>query len=33
LEIMLHIATLVERHLKELDIVHPVGIVEEFARV
>jgi len=33
LEIMLHIATLVERHLKELDIVDPVGIVEEFARV
>ncbi len=33
LEIMLHVATLVERHLKELDIVDPVGIVEEFARV
>ncbi len=33
LEIMLHVATLVERHLKELEIVDPVGIVEEFARV
>ncbi len=33
LEIMLHLATLMERHLKELDIVHPVEIVEEFARV
>jgi len=33
LEIMLHIATLIERHFKELDIVDPVGIVEEFARV
>ncbi|NMX21093.1 ABC transporter [ANME-1 cluster archaeon GoMg4] len=33
LEIMLHVATLVERHLKELEIADPVGIVEEFARV
>jgi len=33
LEIMLHLATLMERHLKELEIVHPVEIVEEFARV
>ena len=33
LEIMLHVATLIERHLKELETVHPVEIVEEFARV
>ena len=33
LEIMLHVATLIEKHLKELEIVHPVEIVEEFARV
>lgn len=33
LEIMLRIATLIERHLKELETVHPVEIVEEFARV
>ena len=33
LEIMLHVATLIEKHLKELEIVHPVEMVEEFARV
>lgn len=33
LEIMLHVATLIEKHLKELEIVHPVEIVGEFARV
>ena len=34
LEIMLHLAALIEKHFKEeLDIVDPVGIVEEFARV
>ena len=32
LEIMLHLATLAERHLKELEIHRPVKIVEEFAR-
>lgn len=32
LEIMLHLATLAERHLKELEIHQPVKIVEEFAR-
>ena len=34
LEIMLHLATLVEKHFKEeLGILDPVGIVDEFARV
>jgi ubiquinone biosynthesis protein len=33
LEIMLHVATLLEKHLRELEIVHPVEIVEEFGRV
>jgi len=33
LEIMLHVATLIERYLKDLEIVHPVEIVEEFAHV
>jgi ubiquinone biosynthesis protein len=32
LEIMLHLATLAERHLKEFEIHRPVKIVEEFAR-
>ena len=32
LEIMLHLATLTERHIKELEIHRPVKIVEEFAR-
>ena len=32
LEIMLHLATLVERHIEELAVHHPVKIVEEFAR-
>jgi ubiquinone biosynthesis protein len=32
LEIMLHLATLAERHIKELEIHQPVKIVEEFAR-
>ena len=32
LEIMLHLATLAERHIKELEIHRPVKIVEEFAR-
>ncbi|MCK4624863.1 MAG: AarF/ABC1/UbiB kinase family protein [Phycisphaerae bacterium] len=32
LEIMMDIAVLMERHLHGLDAVHPVGIVEEFAR-
>lgn len=33
LEIMLHLATLMERHLEELAIHRPVRIVEEFAKV
>lgn len=33
LEIMLHLATLVERHFKEADVFDPVGTVKEFARV
>lgn len=32
LEIMLHLATLAERHIKEFEIHRPVIIVEEFAR-
>jgi ubiquinone biosynthesis protein len=32
LEIMLHLATLAERHIKEIEIHRPVKIVEEFAR-
>jgi ubiquinone biosynthesis protein len=32
LEIMLHLATLAERHIEELSIHRPVKIVEEFAR-
>ena len=32
LEIMLHLATLVERHIEELALHRPVKIVEEFAR-
>jgi ubiquinone biosynthesis protein len=32
LEIMLHLATLAEHHIKELEIHRPVKIVEEFAR-
>ncbi len=32
LEIMLHLATLMERHLEELALHHPVRIVEEFAK-
>ncbi len=32
LEIMLHLATLAERHIKEFEILRPVKIVEEFAR-
>jgi ubiquinone biosynthesis protein len=32
LEIMLHLATLAERHVEELALHRPVGIVEEFAR-
>jgi ubiquinone biosynthesis protein len=32
LEIMLHLATLAERHIKELALHRPVKIVEEFAR-
>jgi ubiquinone biosynthesis protein len=32
LEIMLHLATLMERHIEELSIQRPVRIVEEFAR-
>lgn len=32
LEIMLHLADLMERHLEELEIQHPTRIVEEFAR-
>ncbi|MDX1708601.1 MAG: AarF/UbiB family protein [Desulfobacterales bacterium] len=32
LEIMLHLATLAERHIKEFEIQRPVKIVEEFAR-
>jgi ubiquinone biosynthesis protein len=33
LEIMLHLATLAERHVEELALHHPVKIVEEFARI
>ncbi|NMG83317.1 MAG: hypothetical protein GIS02_03820 [Methanosarcinales archaeon] len=33
LEIMLHLATLVEKHFKEADVFDPVGTVKEFARV
>jgi len=33
LEIMLHLATLAERHIKEFEIHRPVKIVEEFARI
>jgi len=34
LEIMLHLATLIEKHFKEEQgILDPVGIVDEFARV
>jgi len=32
LEIMLHLATLVERHIEEMSLHQPVKIVEEFAR-
>jgi len=32
LEIMLHLASLMERHLEELQVHHPVRIVQEFAR-
>ncbi|MFC1859314.1 ABC1 kinase family protein, partial [Thermodesulfobacteriota bacterium] len=32
LEIMLHLATLMEQHVEELSLHHPVKIVEEFAR-
>ncbi|MBW2040213.1 MAG: AarF/ABC1/UbiB kinase family protein [Deltaproteobacteria bacterium] len=32
LEIMLHLATLMERHLEELGVLRPTRIVEEFAR-
>ena len=32
LEILLHLATLMERHVPELKFVHPAKIVEEFAR-
>jgi ubiquinone biosynthesis protein len=32
LEIMLHLATLAEHHIKELEVHRPVKIVEEFAR-
>ena len=32
LEIMLHLATLAERHIKEFEIHRPIKIVEEFAR-
>jgi ubiquinone biosynthesis protein len=32
LEIMLHLATLMERHIQEMDILHPVAVVEEFER-
>ena len=32
LEIMLHLATLAERHIKEFELHRPVKIVEEFAR-
>lgn len=33
LEIMLHLATLMERHLEELQLYRPTKIVEEFSRV
>ncbi len=33
LEIMLHLATLMERHLSEIALHNPVKIVEEFARI
>ena len=32
LEIMLHLATLLEKHLQGMDILNPVGIVNEFER-
>ena len=32
LEILLHLATLMERHVEELEIHRPTGIVEEFSR-
>jgi ubiquinone biosynthesis protein len=32
LEIMLHLATLAERHIEEMSLLRPVKIVEEFAR-
>ncbi|MBW2562789.1 MAG: AarF/ABC1/UbiB kinase family protein, partial [Deltaproteobacteria bacterium] len=32
LEIMLHLATLMERHIEEMELQRPVKIVEEFAR-
>jgi ubiquinone biosynthesis protein len=32
LEIMLHLATLAERHIEEISVLRPVKIVEEFAR-
>lgn len=32
LEILLHLATLMERHVEELKFVHPTKIVDEFAR-
>ena len=32
LEIMLHLATLMEKHIKGMDILNPVGIVKEFER-
>jgi len=32
LEIMLHLATLIERHIEEMSLHQPVKIVEEFAR-
>ena len=33
LEILLHMATLIERHVEELGIQRPTRIVEEFARI
>ena len=33
LEIMLHLATLMERHVEEIALHRPVKIVEEFARL
>jgi ubiquinone biosynthesis protein len=32
LEIMLHLATLMEKHIEGMDVFNPVGIVEEFER-